>query len=87
MVVLDSDHSRDHVLKELEAWAPVVTVGSCLIVEDTNLSGNPIDKQGKPGPGEAIKEWLPQHPEFIRDGKLEKFFLTSNPGGWLRRIR
>ena len=43
LVVLDSDHSRDHVLKELEIYAPMVTRGSYVIVEDSNINGNPID--------------------------------------------
>lgn len=84
MVVLDSDHRRRHVLAELEAYAPLVSVGHYLVVEDTNMNGRPISWKQGPGPGEALDEWLPQHPEFERDERPERFMLTFQPGGWLR---
>ena len=87
LVILDSDHHRAHVLKEMNLWSPFVSLGSYLIVEDTNLNGHPIDKQGQPGPWEAVEEWLPGHPEFARDRSREAFLLTANPGGYLRRMR
>lgn len=85
MVILDSDHRRRHVLKELDLWAPFVSPGSYLIVEDCNLNGHPIDKQGEPASWEALNEWLPLHPGFMRDRGCEKFGFTANPGGYLRR--
>jgi len=86
LVILDSDHSRDHVLRELELFAPVVSKGSYLIVEDSNVNGHPVLPEHGPGPSEAIAEFLAAHPEFRRDASREKFLLTYNPGGYLKRI-
>ena len=85
MVVLDSDHSKAHVLAELEALAPLVTPGQFLVVEDTNLNGRPveIDWHGGPGPGPAVDEWLPSHPEFARAPLAERYMMTFHT--WLRR--
>lgn len=81
MVVLDSDHEKEHVLREIELYAPLVTVGSALIVEDTN---------NHPGPKEAIDEWYPAQPasyEFRKDFMCEKFMLTFNRDGYLERVK
>jgi cephalosporin hydroxylase len=86
MVILDSDHSRKHVLAELDAWHSRVSVGSYLIVEDTNINGRPVRTRSGPGPWEAVTEWLPGHPGFRRDASREKFFLTFNPRGFLKRV-
>jgi cephalosporin hydroxylase len=88
MVVLDSDHSQAHVLDELDAYAPLVTPGQFLVVEDTNIDSRPILDGwmgGHPGPGAAVDTWLPAHPEFTPDALAERFLLTHYPGGWLRR--
>jgi cephalosporin hydroxylase len=86
MVTLDSDHSMDHVMNELEAFAPLVAPGCYLIVEDTNLNGNPINPGFGPGPAEALAEWLPSNPSFVVDPEAEKFMATFFPGGFLRRV-
>jgi cephalosporin hydroxylase len=85
MVILDSDHRRDHVLDELHAYAGFVTPGSYLVVEDTNLNGHPVEPDFGPGPMEAVRAFLAQRDEFVVDDAQEKFFLTFNPGGFLRR--
>lgn len=85
MVILDSDHSRDHVLVELELLAPLVTRKSYLIVEDSNVNGHPIMPKHGPGPAEALAEWLPRNPEFVADRSCERYHHTFNPGGYLRR--
>lgn len=86
MVSLDSDHSKAHVLAELEAYAPLVTQGQFLVVEDGNIDAPlGIGWKGGPGPGAALQDWLPQHPEFTRDLVAERYVLTCHPGGWLRR--
>ena len=87
MVILDSDHSRDHVLKELELYHGFVTKGSYLVVEDSNINGHPVYSgfgQG-PGPWEAIEKFLPGHPEFEPDKTKEKFLMSFNPNGYMRR--
>jgi len=85
MVILDSDHSRAHVLDELAAYAPLVTPGSYLIVEDTHVNGHPVTPEFGPGPMEAVDEFLRSNPEFRIDEDCEKFYFTFNPRGYLRR--
>lgn len=84
LVVLDSNHSRNHVIAELDAYAGLVTRGSYLVVEDTNVH-DVRDDYGD-GPDDALKLWLPLHDEFIVDRECERFMLTAAPGGWLRRV-
>jgi len=85
MVLLDSDHRRDHVLAELETYAPLVTRGSYLVVEDTNLNGHPVLPDYGPGPMEAMETFLAGRTDFAHDTAMDKFFLTFNPRGWLKR--
>jgi cephalosporin hydroxylase len=87
LVVLDSDHHKDHVVKELDAYHRFVTPGSYLIVEDTNINGHPVNPFFGPGPMEAVDEFLPRHPEFEIDPAREKYMVTHNPRGYLRRVR
>jgi cephalosporin hydroxylase len=84
MVILDSDHSKNHVLAELHKYAPLVSQGCYLIVEDT-ATGITSSEFG-PGPAEAVAEFLQGNQDFIVDRDCEKFLLTFNPGGYLRRI-
>lgn len=88
MVTLDSNHDGAHVYKELEAYGPMVTIGSFLVVEDTNINGHPIRPGWAPngGPWEAVHDWLPKHPEFKIDYNYQPALYTNNPDGWLRRI-
>lgn len=85
MVVLDSNHSRDHVLRELEAYGPLVTPGCYLVVEDTNVNGNPVLPDHGPGPMEAVEEFLATTDDFEVDRSRENRLLTFNPGGYLKR--
>lgn len=87
MAVLDSDHTKDHVLRELAVYGQLVTVGDYLIVEDTNINGNPVAHDFGPGPMEAVKEFLAENNNFISDKSREKYYLSFNPGGYLKRIR
>ena len=83
MVILDSDHSKEHVLAELRAYAPLVSDGCYLIVEDTVASV----EEWEPGadPLGALDEFLAETDAFTVDHKCEKFLMTLNPGGYLRR--
>lgn len=87
LVILDSDHSESHVFEEMTAYAPMVSPGSYLIIEDTNINGHPVLADFGPGPAEAVARFLKNHPEFETDRTREKFLLTFNPSGYLRRIR
>lgn len=93
IVSLDSDHSEGHVRAELDAYASLVSPGSWLIVEDTNLDGRPVKQMekgpgmtGGPGPWKAVEKWLPEHPEFHLDDKRGWRYLHSQHS-WLRRMR
>ena len=86
MVILDSDHHKDHVLRELEIYGRLVTTGSYLIVEDTNVNGHPVFPEHGPGPMEAVEAFLSQNGSFVVDKEREKFYLTFNPKGYLKKI-
>jgi cephalosporin hydroxylase len=84
LVVLDSDHSQAHVEAELDAYAALVPVGCYLIVEDSNIGQ--IRKDLMPGPLQAIEAFLERNDEFEVDREREKFLVTFNPSGYLRRV-
>jgi len=86
MVTLDSDHSMKHVLNELRIYSKLVTPGSYLIVEDTHVNGHPLFPDYGPGPMEAVEEFLKENQDFVLDREKEKFLLTFNPKGYLKRI-
>jgi cephalosporin hydroxylase len=86
LVILDSDHSRDHVLAELHAYAPLVSPGGYLIVEDTVVNGHPVLRSFGPGPMEAVNIFLSESRLFKADSSREKFLMTWNRKGFLRRV-
>jgi len=89
MVILDSNHRKAHVLKELALYAPLVTPGQYLIVEDTNLNGHPVTPGWGEGPYEAVQEFMTGYGRgrFEIDAGCEKYMLTFNPNGYLKRIK
>jgi cephalosporin hydroxylase len=84
LVVLDSDHSQGHVEAELAAYAPLVPVGCYLIVEDSNIGL--IREDLMPGPLQAVESFLSRRDDFEIDREREKFLITFNPSGYLRRV-
>jgi cephalosporin hydroxylase len=85
MVVLDSDHRKDHVLAELRLFHKLVTPGCYLVVEDTHFNGHPILPNHGPGPLEAVEEFLRENHDFSVDRTREKYGMSFNHGGYLRR--
>lgn len=86
MVILDSNHRRDHVFAELQNYAPLVTNGQYIIVEDTNINGHPARPSFGPGPMEAVLLYMKERNDFILDRAREKFMLTYNPRGyWIKK--
>lgn len=94
LVVLDSNHTHEHVLAELQAYAPLVSPGSYCVVMDTLVEDMPAhlsnsDRPWGPGnnPKTAVQSFLKDHPEFHVDEDLEaKLLLSVAPSGYLRRI-
>lgn len=94
LVCLDSNHTHEHVLAELNAYADLVSVGSYCIVFDTFVEDMPddyvwTDRPWSKGnnPKTAVWEWLKSHPEFEIDHSMDdKLLVTSAPDGFLRRI-
>ena len=86
LVILDSDHNMPHVLEEMKIYSEFVTKGSYMIVEDSNINGHPIMPKWGPGPFEAIQKFLQENNFFEIDRRQEKFYLSFNPNGYLRKI-
>jgi cephalosporin hydroxylase len=94
LVCLDAMHTHDHVLAELEAYAPLVNPGSYCVVFDTIIDNMPAemfpDRPWGPGnnPKTAVHQYLKTHPEFEIDKQIEhKLLISVAPDGYLKRIR
>jgi cephalosporin hydroxylase len=86
MVILDGDHSRDHVARELELYAPLVTPGSYLLSQDGVIDQFGFFRDSRPGPLKANRDFLARHPEFEHDRERnERFGISHHPLGWMRR--
>lgn len=94
LVCLDSNHTHEHVLAELEAFAPLVTPGSYCVVFDTVIEDLPEDSfPDRPwgrgnNPKTAVREYLKSHPEFTVDKSIDnKLLISVAPDGYLKRIK
>jgi len=94
LVCLDSNHTHDHVLAELQAYAPLTSLGSYCVVFDTVVEDLPAPAiQDRPwGPGDnpktAVWAYLKTHPEFEIDTSIpDKLLITVAPDGYLKRVR
>lgn len=93
LICLDSNHTHDHVLAELQAYGPLTTLNSYCVVFDTFVEDVPADvfhnRPWWPGnnPKTAVHEWIKTHPEFEIDKSIEnKLLITVAPDGYLKRI-
>lgn len=93
LVCLDSNHIHNHVFAELQAYAPLTSVGSYCVVFDTIIEDLPKDmfpdRPWEPGnnPKTAVWEYLKSHPEFEIDKSIQnKLLITVAPDGYLRRL-
>lgn len=87
LVILDSRHQYEHVLDELNAYTPMIDVGSYCIVQDTNVNGHPVLPNYGPGPMEAVEEFLSKNDSFQADRDRERLLFTMHPKGYLRRVK
>jgi cephalosporin hydroxylase len=94
LISLDSNHTHEHVLAELEAYAPLTTVNSYCVVFDTVIEDMPADMfPDRPwGPGNnpktAVWQFLKSHPEFEIDKSIDhKLLVSVAPDGYLKRVR
>lgn len=92
LICLDSNHTHDHVLAELAAYAPLTSVGSYCVVFDTIVEDMPADMfPDRPwgcgnNPKTAVREYLKTHPEFEIDKAIQhKLLITVAPDGYLKR--
>jgi cephalosporin hydroxylase len=94
LVCLDSNHTHDHVLAELEAYAPLVTPGSYCVAFDTLIEDMPAGSYpNRPwdvgnNPKTAVRDYVARHPEFEVDWQIDhKLLISVAPEGYLKRVR
>lgn len=94
LVCLDSNHTHEHVLAELEAYSPLTSVNSYCVVFDTIVEDLPAEMfPNRPwgpdnNPKTAVHEYLKSHPEFEIDHQIDsKLLISVAPEGYLKRVR
>jgi cephalosporin hydroxylase len=86
IVVLGGRFDRARTATAFNAYAPFVRPGSYVVVADTVVNGHPVWTGFGPGPAEGVKQILNAHGDFVADPDMEKYSLTFNPGGFLKRL-
>jgi cephalosporin hydroxylase len=91
MAIHDADHTREAVLRDLRLYADLISVGSYFIVEDGvvdlfDASAAPLLGWDRPGPLAAIREFLEEDRRFVVDEDCERYLITYNPRGYLKRV-
>lgn len=86
LVILRCYGPPEPIATAFRRLAPSVPTGSYVVIENTIVNGRPVWPEHGPGPLEAVNRVLMSHGDFMQDTKLERFGLTFNPGGFLRRI-
>ncbi len=84
LVIEDSSHTYDNTLDVLRAYSPLVKPGDYFIVEDS-ICHHGLDTGPNPGPYEAIEQFVREQPDFAVDRERERFLITWNPKGFLKR--
>ena len=94
MVILDSDHTHDHVLRELELYSPLVGRGSYIVVFDTVIEDMPDDLfRDRPwgrgnSPRTAVREFLAKNDRLEVASEIDsRLLITVAPGGYLRCVK
>ncbi len=95
LIVHDGNHTKEHVFKDLQAYSNLVSINSYFIVEDGTIDlfspnlFNPNDGIGTfdEGPLRAVEKFLNNNSNFVVDAERERYILTDNPKGFLKRVR
>jgi cephalosporin hydroxylase len=87
IVVLGALRDRVLTYREFGRYESLVPVGSYVVVADTIVNGHPVWPGFGPGPAEAVKQILNTNGDFLADPAMEKYSLTFNPSGFLKRVK
>lgn len=85
MIIEDSAHTYDNTIRALENYRDFVTPGQYFVVEDGIC--DLLDLGIKPGPKAAVEDWIGNNPDYIIDRDCEKYIMTYNPKGYLKRMK
>jgi len=86
LIIEDSSHTYENTLNVLRCYSALVTKGSYFIVED-GICHHGLNEGPKPGPYEAVNQFLAENHDFEADRSKEPYLITWNPNGYLKRLR